>query len=348
MLLTYAQAVATDAQRNQVLGHGSSGNKTYQQHYQDKHVAVDVQAVYSGHPSNVLLRRAAGRMGLHRDSRAPSQLSDEDLKAIKSNDEILKLCYSCESIKKDIIEFHGAIGQAKGTSLHTQYIKAQNALKAEVKRMKRDLLHTKRNTYFRSIGTIELDRQTSDSLDIVKPTPQAEVLPSYIFEERRILSSLLFESTDISAVTWPAIQQKRAQVISALTRLCFRQEVRTSSKKASYRESPDCCGDVSMTGTDDSEPGVTTEQEDLLSDYPLVLPGKVCLFCLGDEALAPCDRTKTYRRADVLRKHVKKVHLACFEEDEIIRCGHPACSETELDGIMRFKNHAARVHGSFL
>lgn len=88
MLKPIALGVLTAEERNQVMGHHGS---TYQDYYLLDLIEEDFQAIYfSTTPQTAVIKEAA-RMGLTRDTTAPTRLSDEQKKEIKMDPDVDKL-----------------------------------------------------------------------------------------------------------------------------------------------------------------------------------------------------------------------------------------------------------------
>lgn len=330
-------AVATDAQRNQVLGHASSGLSTYQKHYQSERVAIDVQAVYCGHPSRTLLRQAAGHMSLYRDPRAPVQLSPEEKQSVREDPTIQSLTEHCKTleIKRNWKRHTGAKAKAHEGPDCKELATARALLKSEIAHKERELFKIVRTKYFRSIGTIELNRQSCKgegdmNLDH-EPTP--EIL-QYTFEERKRLIHSLFKAVDPEKESRSVILEARLRAISDLTTLCSKREIKRREAHMTVNitsvsiETGSC-----VSASDESDPTCTLE--------PLPL---ICLVCCGDSHLSQDDRFKVYNRKNILQKHFERHHSSSIQARESSWCGHPACSEIVIQGVMLFKNHAARVH----
>ncbi len=325
-------AVATDAQRNQVLGHASSGLSTYQKHYQSERVAIDVQTVYCDHPSKTLLRQAAGRMSLYRDPRAPVQLSPKEKQSVREDPTIQSLTEHCKTLKinRNWKRHTGAKAKAHGGSDCKELATARALLKSEIAHKERELFKIVRTKYFRSIGTIELNRQSckeeSDMDSNLEPTPK---ILHYAFEERKRLIHSLFRAVDPEKEPRSVMLEARLRAISDLMALCSKREIKrretnmTLNKMSVSIETGNCA-----SALDESDP----------------ICGMICLVCCGDPHLSQDDRIKKYDRKDILQKHFERHHSETIQARKSSWCGHPACSKSFIQGVTVFKNHAAMVH----
>ena len=64
--------------------------------------------------------------------------------------------------------------------------------------------------------------------------------------------------------------------------------------------------------------------------YPIVVPGTICLFCLGNPTLTWTARTYSYARRSSLARHVQQHHLRYQRSDFL--CPHPVCSRGRAFG----------------
>jgi hypothetical protein len=117
-------------ERNQTMGHHGD---TYQQFYLPDLIERDFQSIYFGTPSQDDLIQHAARMGISRDERAPTGLTDEQKLEFKSeldrHPEILRLRAKRERYKQKISRkgYHSA-DAAKGTKLYDRYNEAKRKL----------------------------------------------------------------------------------------------------------------------------------------------------------------------------------------------------------------------------
>jgi len=337
--------VATDAQRNQVLGHASFGLSTYQKHYQSERVAIDVQAVYCDHPSKTLLRQAAGRMSLYRDPRALVQLSPEEKQSVREDLTIQSLAEHCKTLKinRNWKRHTGAKAKAHGGPGCKELATVRALLKSEIAHKERELFKIVRTKYFRSIDTIELNRQSCKEEGDMNPNhePIPKIL-QYTFEERKRLIHSLFKAVDPEKEPRSVILDARLQAISDLTALCFKREIKR-------REANMAVNNMSVFIETENYASVSDESDPTCTLQPLpLICGRICLVCCGDPHLSQNNRIKMYNRKNILQKHFERHHSSIIETRKSSWCGHSACSKTVIQGVMLFKNHAARVHSIFM
>lgn len=303
---------------------------------------MDVQAAYCRHPSKTLLRQDAGRMSLYRDPRAPVQLSPEEKQEVKRDPEIQSLIEHCKTleIKCNWKRHTGDKAKAQAGLDRQELTKAKALLRSEIAHKERALFKAVRTKYFKSIGTIELKRQSciEDGDKDVDQDSIPEPL-RYTFEERQRLTHLLFKALDPMKESRSVILDIRLRAISELTALCSRREIKR--------------GDASTTAVDNmlnpiefEDPVSRLEESHQISTLKALRLecGRICLVCCGDLHLSDDDRIKTYKRKDTLQKHFERWHSDSIHERNTSWCGHPACSGTVVQNITLFKNHAAMVH----
>ena len=79
----------TPEERNQVMGHRQSS--TYEQYYMPDLIERDFQSIYFGTPSQDLLIQSVARMGISRDRRAPTELTEDQKLEVWNNLELVQL-----------------------------------------------------------------------------------------------------------------------------------------------------------------------------------------------------------------------------------------------------------------
>ncbi|KAL6722251.1 hypothetical protein ACLMJK_001358 [Lecanora helva] len=336
--------VATEAVRNQVMGHQNS--QTFQ-FYLNERVKFDVQSAVLGSPSKQALINALGGMRWTLDRRAPTNLSIEQRASLRNNKEIADLCEARDSLAKCIKLHYKTIPDAKGTETLEAYMKARSTLAAAKRRISAAALRKAREDYFSTVDTKDLNEQfsqlspdalasqTNPALSVeerlrVRP-PRSELLPvrkpRYTLGERSRLAELLFE--DATNLSSTELLSRRIEAISNMAALCHRREVK---KKPRPR--------VPKTSPPTPKPEIPTPL-----NLSIICPDTQCIFCLGDEALPPATRVRHFARASAARRHIRQQHLRMLGEGQAVRCPHPLCRQLQaFEGLRRFKVHAARVH----
>lgn len=342
--------VASDAERNQVMGHQSASTFQF---YLNHHVKFDVQAAYLGSPAQHDHNVALGCMSRSLDRRAPTKLSPSQRAAIKTDPAITRLRSVRDGISREITKnpIFKTLKDARGTEVYESYKQAQRALNAARRYGSKSTLKDAREEYFRTISTKDLDEQYSrlpTKLGASETTPAEAVektfknrtekpqfLPSaavtHTFKETTRLAELLFEDT--STLSRTAKLDRRIEAIATMTALCSLREPRRRerSSKAS-EENADCL------------PQSQSMQSSL--EIPRKCLTTQCIFCLGDTALSNADRAFCFSCQPAAKRHMRKQHLERMAPEDEVICPHPTCEALpKLANLQLFRVHAARVHG---
>ncbi|KAK4908236.1 hypothetical protein LTR49_022836 [Elasticomyces elasticus] len=110
-----SNAHISDAQRNLVMGHATSG--VFERNYLSRYVTQDTQSVYRGlDPQTAVIRLASGMMRSI-DVRQPTTLSAKQRDEVDQELELRLLQRTCRSLAAQIRAAHGSIKKANGTKL---------------------------------------------------------------------------------------------------------------------------------------------------------------------------------------------------------------------------------------
>ena len=82
------------------MGHRQSS--TYEQYYMPDLIERDFQSIYFGTPSQDLLIQSVARMGISRDRRAPTELTEDQKLEVWNNLELVQLCKDRKRYKDEI------------------------------------------------------------------------------------------------------------------------------------------------------------------------------------------------------------------------------------------------------
>jgi hypothetical protein len=161
------------------------------------------------------------------------------------------------------------------------------------------------------------------------PCSESPLLPSFDLKERKILPALLFPDFHGESKEDSVTSPRLCRPVKALTSLC-----RRCSKPVKPSETLFECLKEEIV-----------HHEQIPDVFPIVVPGTVCLFYLGDTSLSARARTYAYARRSTLTRHVERNHLGLRKSDDDFLCPHPSCTaRVTLLGAMHFKSHAATVH----
>ncbi|KAI9763522.1 MAG: hypothetical protein M1839_006442 [Geoglossum umbratile] len=331
----------TPEERNQVMGHRHGS--TYERYYMPDLVERDFQSIYFGTPSQDLLIQSVARMGLSRDRRAPTELSEHQKLEVKSNPELVKLCEKRERCKNRIYRRgYSSIEETKGTELYDRYKGIEREVNGISNKLRRKRLDQAVQDFHDSIDTIEVNKQldgvtTADIL--IQPTIQYEL------RERATIAKLLSLSFD--ECDEERALKIRAKFIYNLARLCQRQESRWSAashhqklqlsrfnggEDEKLKGAPRRKRKLSETGNDNARKsprllkaafdGVAENVQQLQDKtrtilpvqddnvritqnlYPMVFTYPVCLICIGNEQLSYAERMRPFKRKYTLQKHL--------------------------------------------
>ncbi|KAI9685965.1 MAG: hypothetical protein M1822_003948 [Bathelium mastoideum] len=323
-------AVATAAERDQVMGHSHSD---IFQFYINPRVRCDVQAAYLDEPSDRALMKVLGRMSLTYDPLAPKRLSAEDSRAVGQNPRVVELRQKRDRLSAKIKEMKGLGGrlspsQEMQASLAEQRKELNAALVRERQRLRDHAGRRARQRYFRENDTTELEEKENREGD--GPPGQDLNRPSdtYRLQERARIAKVLCKP--YGQLSEPGCLDQRIEFVQTLTKLCARKEARRRDPPAPASR------DVPVA----QEPPVD------LAAPPLACDPRQCLFCLGDERCADSQRPFRFCRPSKMRDHLARFHLKEFTAPEI-QCPHPICKKdrTTLHGTMHFCRHCQSVHG---
>jgi hypothetical protein len=346
--------------------HGS----TYERYYQPDLIERDFQSIYFGTPSQDLLIESVARMGLSRDKRAPTDLTNDQKYEVKNHPELVKLREKRDRYKSK--------KKSKGTGFFKTYNSINCKINSLSKKLRRERLNQAVRDFHGSIDTIEINKQ----LDGIIP---ADILTQSIFQyelgERATIVKLLSQPLD--GLDEGSALKIRTKFIRNLSKLCQRQESRwyaaSSQKELSLSRFEDGEAEegalggkrkLSETGDNDirkksrflkaafdaenvQEPK-DNAQTSLVQDdsveiihnpYPMEFTDMVCLICIGNEQSSYAERMRKYKRKYTLQKHLN-THIEQGVFSKAFECKHAYCSE-QIQGITNFKNHAAFVHKVF-
>lgn len=161
--------------------------------------------------------------------------------------------------------------------------------------------------YFRFIDIIELNRQSCKEESNMNLNHKSILkILQYIFEKRKHLIHSLFKIVDSEKKSQSVILKTRLQVISDLTTLCFKREIKrrethmTVNITSIFIETESC---VSVLNKSDSTC--------ILKSLSLI-----CLMCCEDSHLFQNDRFKMYNHKNILQKHFECHHSSFIQTRE--------------------------------
>jgi hypothetical protein len=148
----------TPEERNQTMGHRHGS--MYERYYQPDLIERDFQSIYFGTPSQELLIESVARMGLSRDKRAPTNLTDDQKDEVKNHPELVKLREKRDRYKGKIYcEGYNNVPESKGTDLFKRYNSVDCKINNLSKKLRRERLDQSVRDFHSSIDTIEINKQ---------------------------------------------------------------------------------------------------------------------------------------------------------------------------------------------
>ncbi|KAI9770756.1 MAG: hypothetical protein M1840_003006 [Geoglossum simile] len=304
--------ITTTAERNQIMGHSRA--EIYDKYYINQVVGTYTQSAYLGTPSKDALINLAGHMNLTRDPEAPNSIRP-DLRAVKLDPEVQALEDERAQLRADIIAKFGSIKSAAGTALYDDYCITLADLRSRKEQVRRLKLDKDWQGYFNNSSIRHIDEQRRGIA-----YTYTEVTPTFIFEERERLASLLCQNRDVMEMSEYEVYENRLNALQDIISLCGRREAPRQVSRQAYEESTE----------EDPDP------------FPISCLGTQCLFYLGESSLCHSARTFSFSHRDALIRHVSG-HLRTRDWSKNPSCPHPVC-KTKLDSEMHFKNHAAIIH----
>ncbi|KAI9785817.1 MAG: hypothetical protein M1816_008209 [Peltula sp. TS41687] len=208
--------VATDAERNQILGHSRA--EIFQKYYLSQRVKRDVQSAYLGRPSKDSLIQRIGQMSMTRDVRAPTALTSKQLSTIARHPRVVELRAAKKALSAELKSVSGKIKDGKGTELHHRYTLASKELASEQEYLRRSTLEQLRSEYFKDVDTLEVDQQLTERPSSSDKDAESKVI-DFTFEARTRLAVQLFQGQNDTARS-----SSRVEVLEDLVNLCTLRE----------------------------------------------------------------------------------------------------------------------------
>jgi hypothetical protein len=239
-----------------------------------------------------------------------------------------------DAIRNRVRLAFGSVGLARGSDLAESYDKARRDYQKTRKAVSRAILKQVQRDYRKQQALADIAKQlrerspqnrVSDPPGYDADTPDASDPLSI---ERLAVLVALFEQPKKNASDE---RQRRSNAVTAVIKLCERQEPGTPRVRHSKRSSP-------LENQHDSS-------ERKRAPYPMRCNPTQCIFCLGNAAMESKARQRSFRDIYTLRTHFKISHLDHLPDDEAIECPHPECNETLLNKE-HLQNHALQIHNT--
>lgn len=323
--------------RNMVLDHAPHSD-TFQKHYLNRHVTVDVWAIQCGNtPQQALIEQAASH-GHSRSSRRPVTLSLEQSKALNEHPSITRLTT-----------------QLNGLPLRS---KERRKLRLLIKTTKQKLFNstkaTMRNQWTSDQAVQDITRQINGEGFASASVETRIVRPMTSAQERLVnalTAPLLNPGTDVTNVKDILAQQlvRRAAAISAIVAYCQVEEPLVT-KVLEARVPPPPTEFHPPASKDRTEPYYISKE--LKASVVVRKPGerlRRCFICVGKALTLPPNDSgipalcRTYYNTGGVTRHFRSTHLSPLGDQEKTVC--PICPDAKLKDKEHLRNHADRVHG---
>ena len=322
----------SDAQRNVILQHASS--RVYEQNYLPRYITQDTQAAYRGLAPQVALTRLASGMSRTIDTRQPRHLNPEQADQLNRHPEVRLMMRTRDAIRKRVRSDHGSFALARGSELAESYHKARRDYQKTRKAVGRAILRQVQRDYRKQQALADIAKQLRERSPqtgmSASPGPNAgssDESDQLSDERLAVLLALFSEPKQDDSDEC----QRRSSAVNAVIKLCECQE----PSKPYVRRSERHCQPTNQHNFSDSKG----------SPYPIRCSPTQCIFCLGNVALEPKTRQRSFRDVYTLRTHFTLVHLNLLPDDEAIECPHPKCDQT-LRHKQHLQNHALHVHNT--
>ena len=292
----------------QVMGHKDP--QIFGKHYRSQNVLWDTQSAYLKTPLDTkLVHMTSKTNSLNRDSRAPTELTDEQkMNMVHANPEVVEKKKKVQDLAAACVRSCGSIREAarRQSSIHRQYMKAYNEHVSEKRYQRKEALKSLRIKFFESNRSESVEQ----SLDLDRELSSR----TYVLPERGRLVNLLFDKV----MTKQDQIVQRLAATEAMHALCNTIEPvpKSMPQKSLKHRFPENLKKIK---------------------YSLRCQPKTCLFCLvksGDRILSTRSR---------LTRHLEKLHYP-YVKGRPFECPHPRCNE-KLRHIHHFQVHAMQVHG---
>ena len=309
---------------------GQSGDKVFEKHYQSDFIG-GLQHVVLLRPSQDALLHEA-RKYRNRDPLAPTELGDDQLKAIRRNPRVLELRGERLKLMHEMRSLAGTVEAAEDLypELYQQHEEVCKRLEKVRRTFRQEAKQKMREEYYRTMPTIEVNKQIDQLLgnpdghwsdseeDDEDWNPQ---IPEYVFQERaRIVDA--FYGPDAERLEGDAALERRIQVTKDMVALCKLWEPSRRGKRPS------------STMKDDSDDKLQQEADSDLGFDEMRCPTDICIVC-----------QRKFPRIDSLRRHLISQHLKHLAKGTTLYCTQKTCNnEKAFVNVTRFLSHAATVH----
>lgn len=295
---------------------------TFQKHYLNRNVCMDIWAIQRGEALQQALLEQATSHGHSRSSRRPVDLSPEQSAALNKHPAIIRMSKEMQGLPTRSEE-------------HRQLRLKIKAKKSQLfKNAKKDL----RTQWTEEQAVDDIDRQLlGKGLPVSKTQETRPLHPA----QQRVVDAL---TAPLLGTDLEAQYARRTAAINAIVAYCGVDEpLRTKVLDARVPQPPPELQQEAHA----IPPSTQLRRSVFVRQRGERL--KRCFICVGKALrLAPDDPgvrllCRTYYDAAGVTRHFRSVHLKTLGEDEKVVC--PVCPRAKLNGKMQLRHHAESVHG---
>ncbi|RYO87789.1 hypothetical protein DL766_004613 [Monosporascus sp. MC13-8B] len=302
---------ASDAVRDQMMRHNPKW-ATFNSAYVNEKVGFHLQNAFLDEPTEDSLLKTLSHIGHMRDPRARKDMvPDQVWEEMLPDPEI-------EALKAERAQLKGSQYRIKGTENEDRIRELTRLIASKEARRKKDIRRAYREDYFYNRPTWDIEADENEEEEYIEPAVDLQI------PERAKLAEILCNQPD--NLSSAELLELRIQAAELMVVLCDKRETR---KRDRIRER--------------ARADATVKEESPGPDpFPLLMDGKQCPRCIGDETLSYKERTFKYCRPAVMYDHFDRKHGPNLKP-----CDHPKCREcaVEFKHLNHFKNHVERVHG---
>jgi hypothetical protein len=308
--------------------------RTFLNHYLQRRVSADTQAIRRGlEPQNAMMR-AACTMSRWIDPDRPWHLTTEQSSSVNNDSHIISLIKRRERLKRKLQ------AKCRGTDDPT-YIKLNRQIVNEKQRLRHALLIHIQEMYDKEQPVRDIERQLSGVKIGEAPSTASYISEDTLPEQKRLIEAVILAPP---GTTYEEEVERRNSAINAVTRYCQIEEGQTCrrQKRSTGQAKPVVIKKEEDTQLMIIDPQAKALEAAMLSVFTEKRP-TICVFCLSNESLPLDARIYAFGTSGDLSKHCRRKHLKNIKEGEKIRC---EICKMSLDNKMHLQRHLMEIHGT--
>ena len=315
----------------------------FQRNYLSRMIRYDTQAAYRGTASRGDLIVASHRMSRMIDPRRPHGPSPQQLQHLRQDARIQELRERQQYLYGQIREKFYYIYRAEGQPIYDEYQQVKRDIDRLLKEKGRALKAQLQADYDATAPMQDMLAQIAVNDAVLSPVQPLPAPVKYAFEERARIAQAFFDPPP--SAKCDENLDRQITIVDDLVSLCTRRERRPRKPRQSWE-------DDTATSSSDGSTDVEIKSECSNSEVPLGCQFPIqcrpfqCLHCIGDATLPLLERQHTFGSKHSLQRHFNRHHR--FQPGQNCPFPNDECAQLALESLMRFKNHAAGVHGIFM